>query len=99
MRINICYDDPHDIDIIDVPASIGKKIECVQKEFFIWMFDKNNDHEYWVIENGKKKYCSYGTLEFVEWINNNYLLNSSARASIVACNLTCIESDNPTLYF
>ena len=97
MRVNIFYDDEF-VDIIDVPENIGE-LEKIQGDFLKWLFDKENDHKYWVILDGEKKYCSYGTDALIEWINNTILVNSVLKAKVYKSSTNCYAKYNPALYF
>ena len=60
MIINCFYDEDMEYaDIIYLP-DIGLKVDDLQEAFFKWLFNKNNNHKYWIIVNGEKKACKYG---------------------------------------
>lgn len=81
MKVNIFFDNDECADVIIVPDNV-ENIEEIQLDFFKWLFDKKNNHKYWVYEDGEKKYCSYGVDAFVEWLNCTVLKNSVEKASI-----------------
>jgi hypothetical protein len=84
MIVNVIFDDKlENADVIDIPEHILANIENVQNLFFKWLFDKSNDHNYWVYENGKKKYCSYRSEAFVEWLNDYLLKDSMEKAYLI----------------
>ena len=64
-------------------------------EFFKWMFDKTNDHKYWVIEDGQKKYCSYATEAFGDWLNQ--FITREERTTIVAVSSREIDETLPII--
>lgn len=68
MYVNIFYDDgKEDADIIELPQYLIDNLEDLQSEFFKWLFDKDNNHKYWIFENNQKKYCEYDVEAFVNW--------------------------------
>ena len=76
-----------DGDLISVPKEIINEIYTYAKKFGEWILDKENEHGYWLIENGEKKVCCYRGLAFVEWLNTNILINSSKKASVIETNV------------
>lgn len=67
MIIEAFFDDD-DHEFLDISLSDFYKVEEYQSEFFSWLFDKNNDHKYWVVFNGHKIGCDYGIEAFIDWI-------------------------------
>ena len=57
---------------IEVPEAVYNNISKIRKEFDKWLYDKNNDHGYWVIINGVKKGVSYDASAFIDYINVHY---------------------------
>lgn len=100
MLVNILYDETgQDADIADLPERFADSLEKVQEEFFRWLFNKDNDHGYWVIEDGEKKYCSYDSEAFVSWLNDYQLAKGEPEASVVEKNVKQIDHDLPELFF
>lgn len=55
MTINCFYDEDMEYaDIIYLP-DLESGVDELQEEFFKWMFNKNNNHKYWIIADGEKK--------------------------------------------
>ena len=99
MEINCFYDEDMEYaDIVYIPKTIFD-IEELQNNFFRWLFEKKNDHQYWVIVNGEKKMCKYGTQAFIEWINNTILLESIEKSYIIKENSKSWNSKNMSLIF
>ena len=99
MEINCFYDEDMEYaDIVYIPKTIFD-IEELQNNFFRWLFDKKNDHQYWVIVNGEKKMRKYGTQAFIEWINNTILLESIEKSYIIKENSKSWNSKNMSLIF
>lgn len=100
MLVNITFDDEDNlrcVDIVDMPNEIVNNLDEVVNEFFAWMFDKSNNHEYWVIEGGEKKYCSYSTEAFIDWLNQ-YIIKEE-RAAIITISARQIDENLPMIYF
>ena len=56
MLVNITFDDEESlryVDIVNIPDEVAGSLDEVVSEFFKWMFDKTNNHKYWVIEGEK----------------------------------------------
>jgi len=88
----------NDFDIIDVPDYLAKDIENVQQKFWDWLYDESSNHNYWTLINGIRCY-SYGSDEFVDWINKFLLHETDEKAIIVSRLLTEYNNDNPTICF
>jgi len=98
MEIFIKYDD-NDIEIMYVPQCIFENIEEHQRNFFKWLFDKNNDHQYWRYLDGNKSYCEYDANAFVQWLNEIILYESNEKAAIVEKNGSIHNSITKVIYF
>ncbi len=68
---------------IEVPEDIYNNIKKIRKEFDKWLYDKNNDHGYWVKVNGVKKGVSYDESAFIDFINERYIKKGDARVRII----------------
>ena len=95
MLINVYYDTPNDCDIIDLALQDFETVRILQGIFFKWLYNKDNDHEYWVYRNGQKIGCAYDTIAFINWVNKYY---SSCAAQIIEQH-TRAHDDYPTIYF
>jgi len=80
MQIIVRFD--MDGDIIDVPQIIADNITKYQDEFLEWLFNDENDHEYWFYENGEKFGCSYRSEAFVGWLNEYPLKEIPEKATV-----------------
>lgn len=45
-----CDENLEDIDIVNLPTDDVNDLAELQGSFFAWMFDKSNEHEYWIIK-------------------------------------------------
>lgn len=108
MIINVSYDEKKEsnnkylrnVDIIDVPERIVQDIENLQQSFFKWLFNKSNDHKYWVLDNnGEKIYCSYCVDAFIEWLNKYIINNMEEKANCVQINVKKALNNRPIIYF
>ena len=100
MMINCFYEENMKYcDIIYIPNSINQNVDNLEKLFIKWLFDKSNNHKYWVIVDNKKLYCEYGTEAFVEWINETYFSNSNEKAFIKQVNATVWDKNNYKVIF
>ena len=95
MIMNVYYDDPYDCDLIDISISSNQNVEKLQQLFFEWLFNENNDHEDWIVENGAKKGCDYDANAFVQWINQFCL---GDKAQMIAQHLP-MNNKYPTIFF
>ena len=99
MVINCFYDENMEYaDIISVP-DLGLSVNALQEEFFKWLFDKNNNHRYWIIVDGEKKACKYGIDAFIYWFNHVYLSDDSDKAYIIRENTEKWDANNNSLIF
>ncbi len=86
-------------DIISVPDGIVGKIKKIQNAFDKWLYDKSNDHRYWILTNGKKSAVSFDSQAFVDYINCVYLESSEEKAILSVANAEKLEDGIPVLYF
>lgn len=100
MLVNVVFDEESkDFDIIDLPSSLLENLNEFQNNFYKWLFNKKNDHDYWVYKDGEKAYCSYRSDAFIFWLNNIVLKNSIDKARIVSTWSDELLPNNPILYF
>lgn len=86
-------------DIVAVPKDVAKNIEEIRQQFDKWLYDKTNEHGYWLCINGKKQAVSFDSNAFVEYLNKVHLANCAKKASIVQMSILKLESEIPVLYF
>ena len=99
MVINCFFEECDDfVDIIYIP-DLMMDIVNIQQKFFDWLFDKNIEHGCWVIVDSEKKYCKYGTQEFIDWINSYLLNNSCEKSYIVKKNASEWDKNNKSIVF
>ncbi len=100
MIVNCFYDENMEFaDIVYIPDCIKCNVEELQNSFFNWLFDENNDHDYWIIINGKKQACEYGIDAFVKWINDTICIAQSDKAQIIESNAKEWDSEHINLIF
>ncbi|ACL21998.1 hypothetical protein Dhaf_3985 [Desulfitobacterium hafniense DCB-2] len=76
-----------DADIIDCPVDISDSLIEYRNKFIDWLYDKQNNHSYWIYKNGEKYGCSYRSEAFVEWLNKFVLSNSLVKAKVLESNV------------
>ena len=72
MIVKVGFDYEDDIEYMICPAKVGRNIHRLQKEFWEWLFDRENQHPYWFEyeEDGNVTYgVSYRTDAFIYWLN------------------------------
>ena len=79
-----------DADIIKCPDFIIKDLQAYQVQFTEWLYDLNNNHAYWMYEDGKKYGCSYRSRAFVEWLNTFVLNENEEKAKVLE---ECVGQD------
>ena len=72
-----------DADIIECQDSIVSDLKVYQHRFKEWLYDKNNDHSYWMYVDGEKYGCSYRSEAFVEWLNIFVLDKNEVKAKVL----------------
>lgn len=83
-----------DMDIICCPDYIVNDLETYKENFYVWLYDKKNNHPYWLQKNGKKYSCLYRSQAFVDWLNEFILQNSKEKATVVE---ECIDSNGEVI--
>ena len=86
-------------DLIMVPDSVLQSIHEIRLEFDKWLYDKSNDHGYWVYIDGKRKAVSFDTKAFVHYLNNVYLPKGKEKVIVLQEKAKSISSDIPMLFF
>ncbi len=90
-------------DLIEVPQSVIDNKDKLQKQFYRWIYNKNNNHQYWVhtIDISGKPFVGlmYRSDAFVDWLNKKVLNSSTEKAVIVETNTTKDIDGLPTLFF
>ncbi len=89
----------YNTDIISVPECIANELKKIQALFDEWLYDKNNDHGCWIIQNGEKMAISFETQDFINFLNNHVLSNSDMKAFVVKKSIINVPGDIPILYF
>ena len=90
----------YDYTIIGVPNNIARSIQQIRKHFDKWLYDRTNDHGYWIVKNGKKVAVSFGADTFVDYINQHHLANNAEKAYIVERELQSVPNNCAvTLFF
>ncbi|MER2107120.1 MAG: hypothetical protein ABS949_09285 [Solibacillus sp.] len=70
------------------PAKVGRAIKRLQWDFFDWLYDRENPHQYWEIhdydEAGNPVYgVSYGEDAFIYWLNQVRFTRGKRVATII----------------
>lgn len=86
-------------DIIEVPDLIADNIRSIQQRFDQWIYDKSNDHDCWIIEDGKKTAVCFGTSDFVKFINQYELQDQSEKARITREGLPSLPVGMCSIWF
>lgn len=98
MLVNLVFD--YYTDIINVPDSIVNQIKKYQNKCDKWLYNKLNNHEFWIKdENGKKLGVGICSEAFVYWLNEFVLKNNDKKAVIVKRDLEKYDSSLPTLFY
>ena len=103
MRIFLAFDCY--ADVIDVPDDVGSRIKKYRNRFLDWIYDRKNDHGYWVkFDNGKGKTVygvQYGSDAFVDWLNKKIIKGNEQRAVIVERDIDkdTYSGDIPYIWF
>lgn len=89
-----------DADIIDVPQIVIDKKDMLYDQFFSWLYNKHNNHRYWVGIKEKGQYgVRYRSDAFIEWLNKKVLKESKQKAEIFSEYVYDYPDDLPVLYF
>lgn len=94
-----------DADIIDVPQIVIDNRELLRKRFLKWLFNKHNNHGYWVkIRNNTEGYClgvRYRSDAFVEFLNKKVLKDNEQKAVILKQHVSLNEQhiEFPSIVF
>jgi uncharacterized protein YgfB (UPF0149 family) len=82
-----------------VPKDIKENLEEYRKNFLSWLYDKENNHNYWIYENGEKFVCCYRSEALIEWLNSFVFANSLDKVTLLASNVNILENNRTSIYF
>lgn len=77
---------------------IRNDIKKYVSKFDKWIYNKSNDHPYWIYKEGKKYAVSFDSDAFINWLNEFVLIDCD-KAFIVERNKINYDINMPTLYF
>ena len=100
MLVNVVF--TFNYDLIDVPKDIANNIKKYQLQCDKWLFDKNNNHNFWIRRGSNKKYAVNTCSEaFVYYLNTFVLKNSNGVASVVESykDPDLLDESMPTIYY
>ena len=98
MLVNLVFD--YYTDVINVPDKIGTQIKKYQKKCYKWLYNKDNDHQYWEKdEYGKKLGVGIFSDAFVYWLNSFVLNDSEQKTVVLKRNLQEYDSSLPTIFY
>ena len=87
------------VDVIDIPDELVTDLKKLQKNFDKWLYNKENNHGYWVVIDGKKRAVKFDGLAFVEWLNKYILTNNNVKAHVIKKETTEYNDNYPFLFF
>lgn len=70
------------IQYISCSTKIGRKMNGLQEDFLMWIFDEEKNTKYWALENGEKICPNYDASAFIEWLNNVRFKRGIAKAKL-----------------
>ena len=103
MRFFVAFDSY--ADIIDVPDIVGIRIKKYRNQFLDWIYNKKNNHGYWIKgDDGKGGWfygVQFGSDAFVKWLNSKVIKSSDSQAVVVARDLDIdtYSGDIPLIFF
>lgn len=92
MIIKAVFDDCDDFYFLNISLCNFGEIEKLQDEFFAWMFNKSNNHEYWVTVGTSKIGCAYGIEAFIKWMKKYHGVDINILG-------VCDDAFVPEIYF
>jgi hypothetical protein len=71
------------IQFISCSTKVGRKINCIEKDFLKWIFDEEKNTKYWALENGEKIHPNYDANAIIDWLNNVRFKKGMAKAKLI----------------
>ncbi|WP_019412394.1 hypothetical protein [Paenisporosarcina sp. TG20] len=71
------------IQYISCSTKVGRKMNCIQKDFLDWIFDEEKNTKYWALENGERIHPNYDANAIIEWLNNVRFKKGIAKAKLI----------------
>ncbi len=100
MLVNVVF--TFRFDLVDVPKDIAKDLKKHQLQCDKWLFNKKNNHEFWIERGSNKKYAVNTCSEaFVYYLNTFVLNNSKEKATIVEKSKPnkILDESIPTIFY
>jgi len=97
--VKVGFDYEENIEYMICHAKVGRNIKQLQRDFWIWLYNRENQHPYWEIhyqdDEGNPVYgVSYGTEAFVYWLNNVRFTKRKKVARLIAVPKTPFKKNN-----
>ena len=89
----------YDTDIIKVPKEYGTDAKKLQDQFDKWLYDKNNDHGFWISKKGKYSGVTFNSDSFVDYLNNHVREEGWEKVTFIERKAQVIPKDIKVLYF
>jgi len=89
----------YEIDLIEVPDTIADEMTECQAAFDRWLYDENNEHSHWILQDGEKVAVSFDSQTFVEFLNKYILLSAEEKAIVLKRNVLSVSDKIPVLFF
>lgn len=90
-------------DIIDVPQSVIENKDKLKLQFYRWLYNKKNKHQYWVSESLEHDGTQYGVMfganAFVEWLNLRILKDLEEKAILLEEFAEVWDESLPSIWF
>jgi len=97
MKVALLY--TYNADIIEIPDSPKIDLEKTYEIFDEWLFDKRNNHKYWVIKKGKKFGVAKHPEAFVDWLNQNVYKDQNEKSKVIDRGVVEYDASIPTLQY
>lgn len=81
MIIKAIFDHENDFDYIYCPENISISKSEINQKFYNWIDNTDDDHPFWVYEDGIKGLCYRGDA-IVYWLNK-YIINNKEDAKLL----------------
>ncbi|WP_338472674.1 hypothetical protein R4Z10_08055 [Niallia sp. XMNu-256] len=97
VKVEFMYDK--DTEYISCPAKVGRNIRQLQRDFDKWLYNRENNHPYWVAaaedEEGNKIYgVCFNAEAFVFWLNNVRFNKGKKVAKLIETPNKLVKKEN-----
>lgn len=91
----------YDSDLLECPDYISDDLQRYVKEFDEWIYNKDNDHNFWTKDCEDNDALCFGSEAFVDWLNSSVIPCNEKKVNFLKRNIQPSDDELklPHIYF